>query len=54
MSEYGIIIHGIRHTLYGRRLSLAPVKWGGRMEQAAYIILIIIFATGYILTIKKK
>ena len=49
-----IISLGIRWTYNGRRLSLAPVKGVLPMEQAAYIVLIIIFATGYLLTIKKK
>lgn len=33
---------------------IAEVKGGLLMEQYAYIILILIFATGYILVIKKK
>lgn len=41
-------------SLNGRRLSLALEKRGLLMEQMVFVLLVLIFATGYIMAIKKK
>ncbi len=41
-------------SLNGRRLSLALEKRGSLMGQMVFVLLVLIFATGYIIAIKKK
>lgn len=41
-------------SLNGRRLSLALEKRESLMEQMVFVLLVLIFATGYIIAIKKK
>lgn len=41
-------------SLNGRRLNLALEKRGLLMEQTVFVLLVLIFATGYIIAIKKK